>query len=189
MTPGTRQAVPRGAACMALLLALHAGPAQAAIPVGLSEGPRGVGLGLILGEPTGLSAAWRGSGASTYDFAVAWSVPESSIHFHADYLREVFSFQDPASPVVDFPVYLGVGPRLRLGDDFHDGRANILGVRVPVGIGVRGGEVPVEGFLEAVPVLVLLSDVRVTLDAALGVRVFFSRKDPPEPPPVSPPNP
>jgi hypothetical protein len=148
-----------------------------------------VGLGLILGEPTGISAAWRGSGASTYDLAVAWSVPESSIHLHADYLREVFSFQDPASPVVDFPIYLGAGPRLRLGDDFHDGHASILGVRFPVGIGVRGGEVPVEGFLEAVPVLVLLSDVRVTFDAALGVRVFFSRKQPVEPPPASPASP
>ncbi|MFH1467750.1 MAG: hypothetical protein ABIO70_25410 [Pseudomonadota bacterium] len=74
---------------------------------------------------------------------------------------------------------------MRIGEDFHNGHANILGLRFPVGMGVRGGEVPVEGFLELAPVLVLYSDLRLTADAALGVRVFFSRRE--EPPPQDTP--
>jgi hypothetical protein len=149
--------------------------------VGLSQGTRGVGVGVILGEPTGLSGAWRGRGASAFDGAVAWSFPGSSLQFHADYLHELLTFQDPASPVVDFPVYIGAGMRVRVGEDFHDGHADILGLRAPVVLGVRGGRVPVEGFLEVAPVLVMYSGLHVTADAALGVRLYLSRREEPAP--------
>lgn len=185
MTPRSPGIAVHGAVCAALLALWPARAAQAAIPVGLSDGPRGVGVGVILGEPTGLSGAWRGQGASTCDIALAWSVPGSSLHLHSDYLYELLSFRDPASPVVDFPVYIGAGARVRIGEGFHNGHANLLGLRFPVGMGVRGGEVPVEGFLELAPVLVLYSDLRLTADAALGVRVFFARRE--EPPPQDTP--
>lgn len=162
---------------LALLCALFwTAPARAAAPIGLAKEPRGFGLGVILGEPTGLCAAWRGSGDSTYDMAVAWSVPDHKVHFHADYLHQLVSFRDPASPAVEFPVYVGVGPRVRLGDEFQDGSSSILALRLPVGLAIQGGKVPVEGFVEAVPVLVLYSDTRLDFDAAIGVRVYFSSR-------------
>jgi hypothetical protein len=151
------------------------GRAVAEPAIGLADGPRGTGVGVILGEPTGLSVAWGGEGPSGFDGALAWSVPESRVHLHADYLYELVSFRDPAAPVVDFPVYIGVGPRLHLGD-VPTVDSSVIGIRMPVGLGVQALEVPVEGFFELVPVLGLYPRTRMDFDAALGVRVYLDTR-------------
>jgi hypothetical protein len=162
--------------CAVALVALGAaGSAAADSPIQLAEGPRGTGVGIILGEPTGLSMAWRADGPSTFDAALAWSVPESRVHLHADYLYELVSFRDPAAPVVDFPVYIGVGPRLHLGD-VPTVDSSVIGIRVPVGLGVQGIDKPFEGFFELVPVLGLYPRTRMDFDAALGVRVYLDSR-------------
>jgi len=52
---------------------------------------QGFGLGVILGEPTGISwKAWTGS-RSAIDGAVAWSFEkEAAVHLHADLLWHNF---------------------------------------------------------------------------------------------------
>ena len=163
-----------GGAALSWLVAWTA-PALAEPVVSLGDGPVGLGLGFILGEPTGLSAAWRGDGSASFDAALAWSVPDQRLHLHVDYLYEVVSFRDPAAPSVVFPVYVGVGPRLHLGDG-GSSSYSLLGVRVPVGLGIQATEVPVEGFVELAPVLGLYPSTRMDFDAALGVRVYLSSR-------------
>lgn len=165
---------PLGIAALLLMLSA-ASPAAAEPPVTLADGPQGAGVGFILGEPTGLSLSWRGDGPSTFASAVAWSVPDSRLHLHIDYLYELVSFRDPAAPVVEFPVYVGVGPRLHLGDGASS-KYSMIGVRVPVGLGVEATDVPVEGFFELVPVLGLYPSTRMDFDAALGVRVYLDSR-------------
>ncbi len=164
-----------GCAVLVALSSLWAWNASAEPPITLAEGPTGAGVGIILGEPTGFSASWRRDGPSTFDGAVAWSVPESRLHLHADYLHELISFRDPAAPVVEFPVYVGIGPRLHLGDG-PSTASSIIGIRVPVGLGVEASDVPVEGFFELVPVVGLYPSTRMDFDAALGVRVYLSSR-------------
>jgi hypothetical protein len=160
------------AAAGLLAAALQTSPTAAEPPITLAERAEGSGVGLIIGEPTGLSAAWRRDGPSTFDAALAWSVPEERFHLHLDYLYEVVSFRDPAAPVVEFPVYIGIGPRLHLGGGNRT-KASIIGLRVPVGLNIAATDFPVEGFFELVPVLGLYPETRMDFDAALGVRVFF----------------
>jgi hypothetical protein len=157
------------------LAALSPVPVRAEPPITLSPDPSGFGLGFILGEPTGLSASWRQEGPSTFDLAVAWSVPDGQFHLHSDYLYEVVSFRDPAAPVVEFPVYVGVGPRLHLGGG-PSGRHSMIGVRMPVGMNISATEFPVEGFIELVPVLTLYDQTRMDFDAALGVRLYLDSR-------------
>jgi hypothetical protein len=180
----------RAAARLGLAAMVLACPVSAvAAPIGLAREPRGLGLGFILGEPTGLSAAWRGSGASTYAFAVAWSVPEYKVHVNADYLYQLAAFRDPANPVVEFPIYVGLGPRVRVGEGFEDGQSSLLAIRAPVGLRVQSPKVPVEAFLEIAPVFGLYPSTRMDFDAAIGVRLFLAlnieRVEPdPEPTPA-----
>ena len=173
------------AACTALI-GLSAPPARAeGPPVFLADDARGVGVGVILGEPTGFTLAWRAAGPSTIDAALAWSVPEERFHVHADYLFTVVSFRDPVTPAVKFPIYVGAGPRLHLGGSSSSSGASILGVRIPMGVAVQGTGVPVEGFLERAPVVGLYPSTRADFDAALGVRVYLGsrlqRVEPTEP--------
>ncbi len=153
-------------------------PSQAEPVFSLAGEARGFGAGIILGEPTGISVAYRPSGPSTFDGAIAWSVPEEKLHLHADYTLAIVSFRDPAAPMVEFPVYVGAGPRLHLGSgqQFDTGKSSMVAVRLPVGMGVQGTNVPVEGFLELVPVLGLYPSTRFDLDAALGVRVYLGTR-------------
>ena len=164
-----------GVAALMFVASTWGQPAVAEPAITLADDPQGAGIGLILGEPTGLSVSWRRDGPSTFDGALAWSVPESRVHLHADYLHELISFRDPAAPVVEFPVYIGIGPRLHLGDG-GGSRSSIIAVRVPVGLGVEAPGIPVEGFFELVPVVGLYPSTRMDFDAALGVRVYLDSR-------------
>src|SRR3989304_8372858 len=76
----------------------------------------GFGMGLILGEPTGLSAKLWTSGDNAFDFAAAWSFKgDGSLLLQADYVWHFFNLM-PVSPG-KLPLYIGIGGRVVLADD------------------------------------------------------------------------
>ena len=62
--------------------------------------PMGLGLGVVIGAPTGFTGAWR-AGRSAIDGALAWDIPNNRLHLHSDYLFTVYTLNDPLLP--DFP--------------------------------------------------------------------------------------
>jgi hypothetical protein len=129
---------------------------------------RGFGLGIIAGEPTGLSGKiWTGP-KTGIDFAAAWSVEKSqSFNFHADYLIHDFGvFKVDKGKMA---LYYGIGGRLvdtDQGDSF-------IGVRVPIGINYLFATSPLDLFLEMAPVLDLAPDTDLDFDGGLGIRFWF----------------
>ena len=129
----------------------------------------GFGLGIIIGEPTGISGKlWTGS-RTAFDGAVAWSFEkEAALHLHGDWLWHYFG------PVRAgrgrWNLYYGIGGRMKFEDD---GRA---GLRVPFGFGYLFGSAPVDFFWEIVPLLDLAPETDFTLNAAIGIRYFFGQK-------------
>ena len=134
-----------------------------AAATGLFAQNSGLGVGLILGEPTGLSAKmWTGQ-TTAFDAAAAWSFgDEGALHLHADMLFHNFGLINQS-----FPVYYGLGARVKLADDPK------IGLRVPVGIAYQIPNVPLDVFIELVPVLDLLPDVDFGFNSALGIRYYF----------------
>lgn len=143
----------------------------------------GLGLGVMIGEPTGISGkAWTGSDRA-FDFGLAWGLWRGGyLHLHGDYLFH-------ASDVIKvntgkFLVHYGPGLRLRSwsngrywyrGRYYDNGSSRVsLGVRVPVGLTYLIDEAPVDIFLEVVPTMDLLPGTYLDLDAALGVRYYFN---------------
>lgn len=125
------------------------------------------GLGIIVGEPTGVSMKLKLSSTSAIDAAAGWSfVKYGSLHLHADYLNEITRL---ASEV---PFYIGIGGRLKTNNNekHEDTR---LGVRVPFGINYEPSSTPVDLFFEVVPVLDLAPSTDLNLNAAIGVRYYF----------------
>jgi hypothetical protein len=128
---------------------------------------RGFGLGIIVGEPTGISGKiWTGQ-KTGIDFAAAWSVEKTqSFNFHADYLIHDFGvFKVDKGKMA---LYYGIGGRLvDAADDTH------IGVRVPVGINYLFATAPLDLFLEMAPVLDLAPDTNLDFDGGLGIRFWF----------------
>jgi hypothetical protein len=136
---------------------------------------RGFGVGIILGEPTGISLkSWLGP-SSALDFAVAWSFERyNSLTIHADYLKHNFRLIKVDKGAL--PFYYGIGGRIKLKDDDAPRNNNDearLGVRVPVGLAYHFENVTLDVFLEVVPILELVPSTDFTMSAAVGIRYFF----------------
>ncbi len=129
----------------------------------------GLGVGVMFGEPTGLSFKGWISESSAIDGGLGWSfVNEGSLHIHVDYLYHFYSVFD--TPKI--PLYLGVGGRIKLKNTKHDSDMR-LGVRIPFGISYQFTEVPVDVFLEIAPVLDLNPSTGGSVNGALGVRYYL----------------
>ena len=135
----------------------------------------GFGVGVIAGEPTGLSLKYWLDDQHAIDGAVAWSFwDHDGFQLHADYLWHNFDLLNPESASDRLPVYYGVGARLKVEDDErrHDGDT-VFGIRVPLGISYLFENAPFDIFAEVVPVLDLTPDVDLDLNAAIGLRFYI----------------
>lgn len=127
------------------------------------------GLGVIVGEPTGLSAKVWLSPKSALDFAAAWSFEKhTKFHLHADYL--LHSFHLIKVEKGELPLYFGVGGRLILREHEHD---DLVGIRIPVGLEYLMDELPLDIFVEVVPVVNLAPDTDADMDGGIGIRYMF----------------
>jgi len=137
------------------------------------ERPVGLGIGAVLGVPTGVSLAYRHEDGPFYDAAIAWSVTEQSVHVHGDYLVELTQLIDPHAPDARFPLYAGAG--IRLGFKNTQTRANQvqIGLRVPVGINIMPQGVDMDIFVELVPVMSLFPETKMSFEGAVGARYYF----------------
>lgn len=136
------------------------------IPGLSSAQTRGFGLGIILGEPTGISfKSWTGSNTAI-DGGIAWSLEHNgSFHLHVDYLFHNFNLVKPEKGKV--AVYYGVGGRIRTK------RRERVGVRIPVGISYFVEKAPIEIFLELGPVLDLAPATEFGVTGGVGFRYYF----------------
>lgn len=134
------------------------------------------GLGIILGEPSGLSAKLFLDARHALDFALDYSLVDSALYVHADYLLHFSGWRVRDGGVHRLIPYVGLGGKIGVrdhdGDHGHD-RDGALGVRIPVGIAWMPASVPIDVFLEIVPGLFLIPETDPDLDASLGLRYFF----------------
>jgi len=127
---------------------------------------RGAGLGIVLGEPTGLSIkSWTGR-TTAFDVAVAWSLGrDGSLHIHADHLIHDFDLFKTRRGRL--PVYYGIGGRIRFEDKTR------VGVRLPVGMCYIFENAPFDIFVELGPVFDVVPRTEVTVAGFLGFRYYF----------------
>lgn len=132
----------------------------------LNAQDKGVGLGIIVGEPTGFSFKYWTSSTTAFDAAIAWSfIDGGAFHIHADYI--IHSFNLITVPEGKLPFYYGIGGRLKTSSDTQ------LGVRVPLGLAYIFQSAPVDIFLEVVPILDFIPKTDFRINAALGARYYF----------------
>ncbi len=145
---------------------------------GSSRAQGGFGLGIILGEPTGVSGKLWLSKTDAIDGAAAWSFEShEAFHLHLDYLMHSFNLIKVEKGKL--PIYYGIGGRIRFlnndeGVDHGDGDDDIeIGLRIPVGLEYLFEKAPLDVFLEIAPILDLVPDTEASFNGGIGVRYFF----------------
>ena len=119
-------------------------------------------VGIILGEPSGLSVKQSIGNVQAVEGAVAWSFyPFGSFYVHLDYKQHFHQFDVQPGRLL---AYSGVGLRVYLGTDVG------FGVRLPIGIVYELGGAPLEVFLELAPGLNLFPRTAATVGGGIGLR-------------------
>lgn len=141
--------------CLAAVWALAA-PAKAEI-----------GVGVIVGEPTGLSIKSWFSRANALHIGAGWDMREKKpeVQVKVDYLLHNYSLLPVRTGKL--PIYFGVGARVTA-----DNHASI-GVRVPVGLNYLFSGAPLDVFLEIAPTMALVPATEFDIGAAFGIHYRF----------------
>jgi hypothetical protein len=133
----------------------------------LNAQDKNFGLGIILGEPTGVSAKLWTSSENAFDFAAAWSFKgDGHLLLQADYVWHMFRLISVSSGKL--PFYVGIGGRVVLADDA------LIGVRVPLGLDYMFADAPIDIFVELVPILDLAPETDFDFGGGIGARFWFN---------------
>lgn len=130
------------------------------------------GLGVIVGDPTGLSfKAWTG-GRTAVAGAAAWSFGDrDAFQLHADYLFHNFRVFKVTKGRL--PFYYGIGVRALFHERRDEDEDTVVGVRFPLGIEYLFASPSLGIFIEIVPILDLAPATEFDLNAAIGFRIYF----------------
>jgi hypothetical protein len=126
--------------------------------------PGNTELGIILGEPTGISFKFWQSRSTAIDAAVAWSFGRNeSVHLHASYL--IHNNLDVNSGVLHF--YYGIGARTLFRDDPE------FGARIPIGLQYIFPSTRLTMFFEVAPTMDLIPSTSFGVNGGIGARYFL----------------
>lgn len=133
------------------------------------------GAGIVLGDPTGLTAKYNLSSENAIDAALSFG-GHNNIYLHATWLwlmPSVFKIEQ-------YPVnwYFGLGARVIDHDHKHDHHENhddgtYLGVRAPLGLRMNFENPRVELFGEISVAMDVTPETDFDVDFGIGARYYF----------------
>jgi hypothetical protein len=127
-----------------------------------------LGLGVTLGEPTGVNGKYFLDKYNALDLGFGWTLDsDHDFHLYADYLYHIYSLIDSGSG--ETPVYFGVGARVV----FRDHKDNKAGFRFPLGLEHLFESVSLSVFGEIVPIFNVSPNARFNLEGVVGARFYF----------------
>ncbi|MCX7678051.1 MAG: DUF3996 domain-containing protein [Spirochaetes bacterium] len=130
-----------------------------------------VGIGAILGDPSGFTAKLLLNNTDALCFGIGPSGSDG-FYLYLDYLRHFRG----VFPLNELSLYLGAGAGLHHHDEktkHHEEDEVSLEARLPVGISYMFHKVPVEVFLELAPALEIIPDIDFDIRGGIGARYFF----------------
>lgn len=121
------------------------------------------GLGVMIGEPSGISIKKWFNNRTAVDIGAAWSLAQNeSLHMHSNLLlHNAFS----NTPKLSF--YYGIGARVIFANTPK------FGARVPLGLTFLFGNIPFDLFVEAAPIVNISPDVNLSGNGGFGFRYYF----------------
>jgi len=134
----------------------------------LSAQSSGIGVGLRLGDPTGLGVKLMNQSEHSLNLAAAWGLGEEAAPvLQGDYVLYNYSLLNLEFGAGTMPLYYGLGAHVRLADNTG------VGIRVPVGLDFKLNSMPLDILFELVPTLALAPSTDFEIHGGLGVHYFF----------------
>ena len=134
----------------------------------------GLGVGVMLSNPTGVSLKkWSGS-TTAIGGGVAWGFGnQDTFRVHIDYLFHNFALFEV--PKGSLPLYYGIGGQIEFEDIGIESQKddNEVGVRAPIGINYIFEDSPVDAFFELVPRFNFAPSTKFKISGGIGIRYFF----------------
>jgi hypothetical protein len=152
------------------------------------EANKTFGLGLELGEPTGLNGKVFVSPKVALDFGLGYAYHQyyygDGLHLYGDVLFHPVLLS--SGPSVEIPFYVGIGLRYWQFDFYDNNRilyhTDAIGIRVPLGISFDFNNSPLDIFVQVVPTFDFLNDDyyryynhrnHFGIDPSVGIRFWF----------------
>ncbi len=130
-------------------------------------------IGIILGDPTGVSGKYWLNDTQAFDLAISWrtgtigelnkSDGKTSLSLHSTYLIHDYSVFSNKH----LPAYFGVGGTVTLQQDLA------VGIRGAVGIDYLFPNIPLDAFIEFAPSFYLIPSSVFRIGFGLGIRYHF----------------
>ena len=166
-------------------LAILSSPAEAATRRVVSNNhPPTIGLGLVIGEPTGFTGKFWLANEKAIDFGLAYSFG-SYVLVYADYIFQwpgAFSLRTGEKFFNDLIPYVGIGAAVMLATSrpganrayFGTNPGGMgLGLRIPLGVEWVPGKPPLGVFIEIAPGLGFVPLTYVFFQGGIGARYYF----------------
>ncbi len=150
------------------------------------EANKTFGLGIELIDPTGVTGKYFLAPDRALDFGFGYisttaNRDRSGLHIYGDYLFHPVSLV--SSQTFELPLFVGLGGRFWNFDERLDGNtidsASAIGFRAPIGVSFDFNTLPLDAFVQIVPVLDFFSgyerhSVYLDLDVSIGARYWFN---------------
>ena len=137
------------------------------------DGEKNFGIGVIAGDPDGITAKYMLKNDRTFDFDLAWKTSgDDEYQSYGDYLFNKFGpIKVPEGKLL---LHFGGGDRfITYSEDDDKNIDDELGFSLPVGIEYVFWKSQLGAFLELVPVLCLTPDREFGLGSGIGISFFF----------------
>ena len=128
------------------------------------SGNTSFGVGVMVGEPSGVSIKKWFSNRTAVDVGAAWSFANrtEALHLHSNLL-----FHNGIAETPNLSFYYGIGGRVIFASDPK------IGVRVPLGLSFLFENIPFDLFVEAAPIIDLTPDIGLAGNGGFGFRYYF----------------
>ena len=128
-----------------------------------------LGLGVIIGDPTGVSLKYKLASDNAIDGALAWS--SLGVHLHSNYLWQRDNYFNIDSQTFD--LYYGIGLRLISINSGSNKNKTSIGPRAPLGANYKLRGTQLQFFAELALNLNLTPSSDVDFDGGIGMRFHF----------------
>jgi hypothetical protein len=124
-----------------------------------------LGIGLAVGQPSGVNIKYWLSATEALDLAAGYHFNRNA-DLHSDFMVHSYLVSVPEGWML---AYVGLGGRVTAGDGYT------VGLRWPIGLTYLPFAYPIDIYVEFAPVLNVAPELGLDSDGFVGVRYYFAR--------------